>query len=69
MKYIVKGRTRHNYSYDIKDEFPTLDAARTWRDQLKRQEVTMPGGHPYNGEDVLSIESYELRSYETTFVE
>lgn len=69
MKYIVQGRTRHNYGYAIKDEFRTLEDARAWRDKFRRGEVTTSGGHAYDGTSTLSISSYERRSYETTFVE
>lgn len=69
MKYVVQGRTHGNYLYDIKDEFTSLEAARTWRDALARQEVTMPGGHPYNGKDTLSIAEYERQSYAASHVE
>lgn len=69
MKYIVQGRTRHDYGYAIKDEFRTLEDARVWRDKFRRGEVTTSDGHAYDGTSTLSIASYEHRSYEATFVE
>ena len=70
MKYIVQGKKPYNnYSYMIRDEFNSLDAARAYRDRLQKGEVMMPGGYEPDTRDTFYISSYEKRSYESTFVE
>lgn len=70
VKYIAQGRKHvSGYSYMIKDEFASLEAARIYRDQLQKGETTMPGGHEPDTRDTFSVWSYEKRSYENTFVE